>query len=140
MSPAGGGARARRVCTATTGFFVLARCERPARQGCARCHRSICSRHAMVLPADPAAVCPECYAGARGLVDDVDDPAWAISFRRSYYWDASTSTGDDTWWSTFDDLDRSAFDEPAVEDLDGDGIADDAYDDGDGDDGFDADS
>lgn len=131
MSPAGGGGRARRTCGATTGFFVLARCDRIARVGCARCPRSICSRHTLSLPGDPATVCPECYAAARGYTDDIDDPAWSVSFRREYYWEASESTGDDTWWSSFDEFDRSAFDEPDAEDLDGDGF-DDGFDDGDG--------
>ena len=109
MSPAGGATRAVRTCTATTGFFVLERCERSAHVGCGRCTRSLCNRHTMQLPGDPTPVCPECYAAARGYISDPSDPMWSIGFRRSFYWEVSSSTGDDTWWSGFDDFDREAF-------------------------------
>jgi hypothetical protein len=87
----------------------------------------------MALPGDPSPVCPECYAAARGYVGDPGDPDWAIGYRRSFYWEIATSTGDDTWWMSFDDVDRDSFDEGQL-DTDGDGIPD-AYDsdaDGDG--------
>jgi hypothetical protein len=113
MSPAGGGRVAIRVCGATTGFFVLARCDERARTGCTRCTRSICPRHTMFLPGDPGPTCPECYAAARGYVGDPNDPDWAIGYRRSFYWETSSTTGDDTWWMSFNDVDRESFDERA---------------------------
>lgn len=119
MSPAGGGRVAIRVCGATTGFFVLARCDNRARAGCSRCSRSVCPQHTLFLPGDPAAVCPECYSAARGYVSDPNDPDWAIGYRRTFYWETSSSTGDDTWWMTFNDVDRESFD-----DADGDGVPD----------------
>ena len=115
MSPAGGGTAARRTCTATTGFFVLARCERGAQAACSRCQRSICRQHWMQLPGDPAGVCPECYAAARGYIEDPDDPLWSVGYRRNFYWDLSSGTGDQSWWTSFDAYDREAFDITAAE-------------------------
>jgi hypothetical protein len=111
VSPAGGGRVAIRTCGATTGFFVLQRCENRARAGCARCQRSICPQHTLFLPGDPGAVCPECYSAARGYVSDPNDPDWAIGYRRSFYWETSSTTGDDTWWMTFNEVDRESFDD-----------------------------
>ncbi|MBI2703805.1 MAG: hypothetical protein HYX32_00730 [Actinobacteria bacterium] len=127
MSPAGGGRVAVRVCTTTTGFFVLARCERPARIACNRCTRSICNRHMLQLPNEPVPVCPECYAAARGFVDDPMDEYWTVGFRRNYYWSASEATGDTLFWSEFDSYDQMAFD-PEL--YGGDEFADDTGDDG----------
>jgi hypothetical protein len=62
MSPAGGGTRAIRTCTATTGFFVLERCDRNARRVLAVSARSA-SAHARA-PRRPDAVCPERYAAS----------------------------------------------------------------------------
>ena len=112
MSPAGGGARAVRICGATKGFFVLERCGVSARAGCGRCQRSVCRRHTMQLPGDPVPVCPECYSAARGYVSDPNDDDWAIGYRRSFYWDLTTSSGDQTWWMSFDEVDREGFDQP----------------------------
>jgi hypothetical protein len=92
----------------------------------------------MFLPGDPSAVCPECYAAARGYVSDPNDPDWAVGYRRSFYWETSTSTGDDTWWMSFDEVDRESFDDQGEgelgegewsdgeygDDLDGDGFVD----------------
>ena len=64
-------------------------------------------------------MCPECYSAARGYVSDPNDPDWAIGYRRTFYWETSSSTGDDTWWMTFNDVDRESFD-----DADGDGVPD----------------
>lgn len=126
MSPAGGGERAIRTCTATTGFFVLERCGRNARAGCGRCQRSICERHGLQLPGDPSRVCPECYSAATGGAGDPNDPMWAVGFRRSFYWEVSSSTGDDTWWGEFDSFDNEAF---AMSAADGD-WSDGGFDDG----------
>ncbi len=109
MSPAGGATRAVRTCTATTGFFVLERCDRLAHLGCGRCQRSICKRHSLSLPGEVGPTCPECFAAARGYISDPNDPMWAVGFRRSFYWEVSSSTGDDTFWTGFDDFDREAF-------------------------------
>ena len=111
MSPAGGGRVALRICGATTGFFVLERCEERARAGCSRCTRSICPRHTQFLPGDPAPVCPECFAAARGYVGDPNDPDWAIGYRRTFYWETSSVAGDATWWASFDDVARDSFDD-----------------------------
>ena len=111
MSPAGGGRVAIRVCGATTGFFVLGRCDQRARTACVRCTRSVCPAHTLFLPGDPQPVCPECYAAARGYVGDPNDPDWAIGYRRSFYWDTATSAGDNSWWMTFDEADRESFDD-----------------------------
>ena len=111
MSPAGGGRVAIRTCGATTGFFVLARCENRARAGCSRCTRSICPQHTLFLPGDPQPICPECYSAARGYVSDPNDPDWAIGYRRTFYWETSSSTADDSWWMTFNDVDRDSFDD-----------------------------
>ena len=115
MSPAGGGAGARRTCTATVGFFVLDRCSRGAQAACSRCSRSVCKQHWMQLPGDPAGVCPECYAAARGRTGNVDDPYWEIGYRREFFWEVSSDTGDNAWWSSFDSFDREAFDITAAE-------------------------
>lgn len=64
----------------------------------------------MHLPGDPATVCPECYAAARGYVSDPNDDDWVTGYRHSFYWEMSSSTSDDTWWQIFDDVDRAAFD------------------------------
>jgi hypothetical protein len=128
MSPAGGGTRAVRTCTATTGFFVLDRCERNARRGCTRCQRSICERHTHALPGTPDAVCPECYAAGRGYISDPNDPMWSVGYRRSFYWEVSSSTGDTTWWSDFDDFDREAFEMSAEDGEWADGELDDGAD------------
>jgi len=125
MSPAGGARGAIRVCTTTTGFFVLERCQRPANTGCGRCNRSICNRHILRLPEEATPVCPECYAAARGFVEDPMDEYWAIGYRRSYYWSASEATGDSGYWSEFDSYDQQAFD-PEV--YGGDEFADDTGD------------
>lgn len=109
MSPAGGATRAVRTCTATTGFFVLERCDRNARLGCSRCQRSICNRHIHTLPGDPSPTCPECYAAARGYISDPNDPLWSVGYRRSFYWEVTSTTGDPTWWGGFDEFDREAF-------------------------------
>ena len=137
MSPAGGGRVAVRVCGATTGFFVLERCDNRARAGCSRCSRSICPHHTLFLPGEPAPVCPECYAAARGYVSDPNDPDWAIGYRRTFYWETSSTSGDDTFWMTFNDVDRESFDDDAQGegegewgDGDGDGYGDDFDDDG----------
>ncbi len=115
MSPAGGATRAVRTCSATTGFFVLERCDRNARAGCSRCSRSICERHLMQLPGESAPTCPECYAAARGFISDPSDEMWTIGFRRSFYWDVSSTTGDPTFWSGFDDFDRDSFEQQGDE-------------------------
>ena len=99
-----------RVCTATTGFFVLERCERVARVACGRCTRSICNRHMLNLEGEPMPVCPECYAAARGLVEDPTDDWWTYGYRRTYYWSASEATSDAEFWSEFDSYDQMAFD------------------------------
>lgn len=135
MSPAGGGRVAIRICGATTGFFVLERCDRRARVGCSRCTRSICPRHTQFLPGDTVPVCPECYAAARGYVGDPNDPDWAIGYRRSFYWETASVAEDMSWWATFDDVDRDSFDDSVGEGEgewgdDGGGYGDDFDDDG----------
>jgi hypothetical protein len=116
-----------RVCTATTGFFVLSRCERNARTACGRCTRSICERHILQIPGEAGGMCPECYAAARGYVDDPLDPMWATGYRRTFYWQAAEATGDTEFWSDFDSYDQLAFD-PNL--YGGDEFADDTGDDG----------
>jgi hypothetical protein len=127
VSPAGGATSAVRVCTATTGFFVLAKCERLAHASCAHCTRSVCNRHMLTLPDGTQPVCPECYAAARGFVEDPLDPMWAVGFRRNFYWNAAEATGDDLYWSDFDSYDQTAFDAGLYG---GDEFADDTGDDG----------
>jgi hypothetical protein len=98
------------VCTATTGFFVLGKCERLAHTSCSHCTRSICDRHMLNLADGTGWVCPECYASARGFVSDPLDPAWASGYRRNFYWTAAEATGDNDYWSDFDTYDQTAFD------------------------------
>ncbi|WP_153532020.1 hypothetical protein [Actinomadura macrotermitis] len=88
-------------CDVTTGFFVLARCGRPAVVGCPRCGRPVCDRHA-----GPQGLCPEC-AGPQN--DDPYDPRWAGGYRRRYYSSSSQTYNDTTWYSSFDDYDRGGF-------------------------------
>jgi hypothetical protein len=127
VTPAGGARSAVRVCTATTGFFVLSKCERLAHAACGRCTRSICDKHMLNLPEDAVPVCPECYASARGYVDDPMDPLWATGYRRNFYWSAAEATGDAVFWSDFDSYDQTAFD---ADKYGGDEFVDDTGDDG----------
>ena len=82
---------------------------RPAGRGPLGQGRSI--RHTQFLPGDPAPVCPECFAAARGYVGDPNDPDWAIGYRRTFYWETSSVAGDTSWWASFDDVDRDSFDD-----------------------------
>ncbi len=56
-------------------------------------------------------MCPECYAAARGYVGDPNDPAWTVGYRRTFYWEIASTSGDDTWWLQFDETDREGFDQ-----------------------------
>lgn len=69
----------------------------------------------MQLPGESAPTCPECYAAARGFISDPSDEMWTIGFRRSFYWDVSSTTGDPTFWSGFDDFDRDSFEQQGDE-------------------------
>ncbi|WP_308164182.1 hypothetical protein [Nonomuraea sediminis] len=89
-------------CLVSTGFFVLGRCGRPAVAACGRCGRPICDRH------DAGGLCPEC-ATAQGYGSPYD-PFWTSGYRTGYYHFSSTSYSDPTWYGTFDDYDRGAFD------------------------------
>ncbi|MFI6594738.1 hypothetical protein ACIBHX_00745 [Nonomuraea sp. NPDC050536] len=89
-------------CLVSTGFFVLGRCGRPAVAGCGRCGRPICGQH------DAGGLCPEC-ATAQGYGSPYD-PFWTSGYRTGYYHSSSTSYSDPTWYGTFDDYDRGAFD------------------------------
>lgn len=96
-------------CLVSTGFFVLGRCGRPAVAGCGRCGRPVCDQHV------GAGLCPEC-AAAQGYGTPYD-PYWATGYRSSYYHASSTSYSDPTWYGTFDDYDRGAFDPGAQDDF-----------------------
>ena len=128
--------RAVRVCTATTGFFVLERCERSGPHRCAPGARArICNRHTMQLPGRRRRPCaPSATPPPGGTSAIRATRCGPIGFRRSFYWEVSSSTGDDTWWAGFDDFDREAF---TLSDADGDWSDIDGGTDGDG--GFDDD-
>jgi len=53
-------------------------------------------------------------------VSDPNDPDWAIGYRRTFYWETSSSSGDDTFWMAFNEVDRESFDEDQ-QDGEGDG-------------------
>jgi hypothetical protein len=89
-------------CTATTGFFVLGRCGRPAVTQC-RCGRPVCSRHV-----ESEGLCSEC-AAAQGYADPYGR-GWARGYRRRYYQDSSQQYQDPMWYSSFDSYDRDSFD------------------------------
>lgn len=91
-------------CAVTTGFFVLGRCGRAAAASCPRCGRPVCGDHA-----GPDGLCPECAAAQGYGTQDPHHPSWAGGYRRHYYRHSSQAYGDTSWYSSFDQYDRGAF-------------------------------
>lgn len=100
-------------CGATTGFFILGRCERPSMTVC-RCGRPLCADHV-----DPQGLCPEC-SGAQGYATDPYRPGWARGYRRTYYQRSSTDYGDPGLYTSYDAYDRGGFDQGDDFDIGGD--------------------
>ncbi|WP_329235838.1 hypothetical protein OG417_30500 [Actinoallomurus sp. NBC_01490] len=90
-------------CGATTGFFVLGRCDRPAVTAC-RCGRPVCAEHV-----DAQGLCPEC-SGVQGYADPYR-PGWARGYRRAHYQRTSYDYGDPVLYDTYDGYDREGFDQ-----------------------------
>ena len=107
-------------CGATTGFFILGRCGRPAVTAC-RCGRPVCAEHA-----DAQGLCPEC-SGAQGYGDPYG-AGWARGYRRTHYRQTSSTYNDPVYYSTYDGYDRDGFDQGDDFDIGGD--AGDSGDDG----------
>jgi hypothetical protein len=110
-------------CMVSTGFFVLGRCGRASAGACARCGRPVCDRHAAA-----GGLCPEC-ATAEGYGSPYD-AGWVSGYRSRHYHSSSSTYSDPTWYGTFDDYDRGAFDPGDQGDFGGSGD----FDDGDRDD------
>jgi hypothetical protein len=91
-------------CTVTTGFFILGRCGQAAVASCPACGRPVCGAHA-----GPNGVCPECAAAQGYGTQDPHQPSWAESYRRRYYHDSSQTYADTSWYSSFNEYDRGAF-------------------------------
>ncbi|WP_233526030.1 hypothetical protein [Actinomadura spongiicola] len=92
-------------CHVTTGFFVLGRCGQAAAASCARCVRPVCAAHA-----GPGGLCPECAAAQGYGTHDPHEPSWTAGYRRHYYQSSSHAYADATWYASFDEYDRGAFD------------------------------
>jgi hypothetical protein len=90
-------------CGATTGFFILGRCDRPAATAC-RCGRPVCAEHV-----DAQGLCPEC-SGVQGYADPYR-PGWARGYRRTYYQRTAYDYGDPVFYDTYDSYDRDGFDQ-----------------------------
>jgi hypothetical protein len=99
-------------CGATTGFFVLGRCDRAAVTTC-RCGRPLCAGHV-----DAQGLCPEC-SGAQGYGDPYA-AGWARAYRRTYYRQTSYDYGDPVMYGAYDGYDRHGFDQGDGFDLGGD--------------------
>jgi hypothetical protein len=84
-----------------TGFFVLGRCDRPAAGLCPTCGRPVCPDHT-----GHGGDCSEC----RGRLEDhAHDRSWVYGSRRRHYENSSSVYGSPTWYPSFDQDDRDAF-------------------------------
>lgn len=84
-----------------TGFFVLRRCDRPAAGACPSCGRPVCPQHFT-----PEGRCPECVQHS---FQDPYRQFWTYGHRRAHYHHTTTVYGNDTWYPSFDQDDRDAF-------------------------------
>ena len=91
-------------CAMTTGFFVLGRCGQPAVAACPQCGRAVCAGHA-----GQGGICPGCAAAQGYGTQDPHHPSWTDGYRRLYYRSSSREYHDTSWYASFDEYDRGAF-------------------------------
>ncbi|WP_051468345.1 hypothetical protein [Actinomadura oligospora] len=89
------------ACSLLSGFFVLRRCGRPAAGACPSCGRPVCPEH---FGSD--GLCPEC---SRQVADSAYHRSWTYGYRRTHYENTPTVYGSSTWYPSFDQNDRDAF-------------------------------